>query len=398
MTFSFYLFRPQKDVTPSKQKPTPIQLVISHKNKQYKKLIGISVKPCEFTKQRAKKEEYNHFLRQIEIRLNERLNQFSTPDEIHDAIEYAISGRQNQKKHIKQKETSTLPSRPSFWEYFQSWAERESTTKRSRKLAYNNIAKFMGKRDDWEDIDSAFHYRLVQRMNDEGFSVNYKWRNVQYLKTVLNEGLKLKYHKNDDFRLWDNPKEETDSVYLTEQELEQLAQAKLNIPLLAKARDLFILGVYTAARFSDYSRLDMQMIKNGIIHFTQQKTSASVMVPASPRVLEILERYGGHAPALSQQQFNKGIKDACMLAGITDLVEVTRSHGDKHTTTKEPKYKLVSSHTARRTGATLLFQSGIPAAQCMMLTGHTTEAMFMKYIKTTKEENAEMLKGAAFFQ
>ena len=178
MTFSFYLFRPQKDVTPSKQKPTPIQLVISHKNKQYKKLIGISVKPCEFTKQRAKKEEYNHFLRQIEIRLNERLNQFSTPDEIHDAIEYAISGRQNQKKHIKQKETSTLPSRPSFWEYFQSWAERESTTKRSRKLAYNNIAKFMGKRDDWEDIDSAFHYRLPPRMNDEGVSVKYKRREV----------------------------------------------------------------------------------------------------------------------------------------------------------------------------------------------------------------------------
>lgn len=390
MTFAFYL--KDKHAT-----TTPLVLVISHGGHKYKKQIGISVKPSEFKKQRTKDESVNAKLRGIEICLNERLNQFSKPDEILAAIEAALSGGTNRvtSKRSGKKDT---PSRPSFWEYFQSWAERESTTKRSRKLAYNNIAKFMGKKDDWEDIDSAFHYRLVQRMNDEGFSVNYKWRNVQYLKTVLNEGLKLKYHKNDDFRLWDNPKEETDSVYLTEQELEQLAQAKLNIPLLAKARDLFILGVYTAARFSDYSRLDMQMIKNGIIHFTQQKTSASVMVPASPRVLEILERYGGHAPALSQQQFNKGIKDACMLAGITDLVEVTRSHGDKHTTTKEPKYKLVSSHTARRTGATLLFQSGIPAAQCMMLTGHTTEAMFMKYIKTTKEENAEMLKGAAFFQ
>lgn len=391
MTFAFYL--KDKHAT-----TTPLVLVISHGGHKYKKQIGVSVKPSEFKKQRTKDESVNAKLRGIEICLNERLNQFSKPDEILSAIDAALSGGSRRTTTTKKNRKRDTPSRPSFWEYFQSWAERESTTKRSRKLAYNNIAKFMGKKDDWEDIDSAFHYRLVQRMNDEGFSVNYKWRNVQYLKTVLNEGLKLKYHKNDDFRLWDNPKEETDSVYLTEQELEKLVQAQLNIPLLAKARDLFILGVYTAARFSDYSRLDKEMIKNGIIHFTQQKTSASVMVPASPRVLEILERYGGHAPALSQQQFNKGIKDACMLAGITDLVEVTRSHGDKHTTTKEPKYKLVSSHTARRTGATLLFQSGIPAAQCMMLTGHTTEAMFMKYIKTTKEENAEMLKGAAFFQ
>lgn len=391
MTFAFYL--KDKHAT-----ATPLVLVISHGGHKYKKQIGVSVKPSEFKKQRTKDESVNAKLRGIEICLNGRLNQFSKPDEILSAIDAALSGGSRRTTTTKKNRKKDTPSRPSFWEYFQSWAERESTTKRSRKLAYNNIAKFMGKRDDWEDIDSAFHYRLVQRMNDEGFSVNYKWRNVQYLKTVLNEGLKLKYHKNDDFRLWDNPKEETDSVYLTEQELEKLVQAQLNIPLLAKARDLFILGVYTAARFSDYSRLDKEMIKNGIIHFTQQKTSASVMVPASPRVLEILERYGGHAPALSQQQFNKGIKDACMLSGITDLVEVTRSHGDKHTTTKEPKYKLVSSHTARRTGATLLFQSGIPAAQCMMLTGHTTEAMFMKYIKTTKEENAEMLKGAAFFQ
>ena len=87
-----------------------------------------------------------------------------------------------------------------------------------------------------------------------------------------------------------------------------------------------------------------------------------------------------------------------MEAEITDIVEITRTEGDRRISERKKKYQLVSSHTARRTGATLLYQSGIPAGQCMMLTGHQKESTFYKYIKTTKEENARKLKDAEFFQ
>ena len=395
MTYAFYL----KDK--NNKERTPLVLIISHGNRKYKKQIGISVRPSEFKKQRTKDEDVNSRLRAIKIRLGEKLNQFSTEDEIKEAIKYALSGEENPetgKESTRRVEGSQRGGNPSFWEYFDSWSERESPVKRSRRLAHNNIEKFMGRSFDWEDIDSAFHFRLVQKMNEAGFSVNYKWRNIQYLKTVLNEGLKQKFHHNDDFKSWGNPHEDKDAVYLTREEVDRLWGLDLKVKSMCQTRDLFLLGVYTASRFSDYSRLSSDMIHDGIIRFTQKKTSDSVMVPASPRVMEILERNGGHAPSLSQKDLNANIKGVCQLAGIDTMVEVTRSEGDRHITERKPKYKLISTHTARRTGATLLFQSGVPASQCMMITGHKTESLFFKYIKTTKEENARMLKDVPFFK
>ena len=49
-------------------------------------------------------------------------------------------------------------------------------------------------------------------------------------------------------------------------------------------------------------------------------------------------------------------------------------------------------HTARRSFATNLYIDGAPMISIMKLTGHTTELNFLKYIKITKEENAEMMR------
>ena len=151
-------------------------------------------------------------------------------------------------------------------------------------------------------------------------------------------------------------------------------------------------------RFSDYSRLSEDNIRNGMIYMTQKKTAGRVVVPASPKVIAILRRNGGAAPKMPQAVLNRVIKIVCFKARIFDKIEVTKSRGGRHETSMKEKYELVSSHTARRTAATLLYQSGVPAAQVMQLTGHKTEAEFYKYIRTTKEENAAALKDNPFFK
>ena len=98
-----------------------------------------------------------------------------------------------------------------------------------------------------------------------------------------------------------------------------------------------------------------------------------------------------------QEVFNRKIKEVCIKAKINQRIEVTRSRGHRHETELVEKWKLVSSHTARRTGATLLYQSGVPASSCMVITGHRTESSFYKYIRTTKEENARSLANNPFF-
>ncbi len=48
---------------------------------------------------------------------------------------------------------------------------------------------------------------------------------------------------------------------------------------LEKYRDLFVLGYLTGFRFSDYSDIKPEDVRNGMLYFNQNKTSAIVVVP-----------------------------------------------------------------------------------------------------------------------
>lgn len=69
---------------------------------------------------------------------------------------------------------------------------------------------------------------------------------------------------------------------------------------------------------------------------------------------------------------------------------------DKGTTRKVsgtyPKYELMTSHICRRSFATNLY-GHIPTPVIMAITGHSTETMFLNYIKKTASENAEVLRN-----
>lgn len=375
-------------------------MVATHKGKQYKKATGLTTtaplwdKKAKSLQAKCKDKRIWDKLRAIDIRATGKEDEADTEEDVLRVMEYAITEKMPPKK-VSSSHTRKIPT---FWEYFNEWADRECTQKRQKRLCYNNIARLMGKDFDWADIDTAFHFRLVQKMQAEDFGINYQWKTVSQLKTVMSEGLKLKYHTNTDFQMFKTRREEPDTVYLTSEEVERLWEYKPKGELERKARDLFLLGVWSCARFSDYSRLSMEMIWDGAIHFTQKKTASSVIVPASPRLIEILERNGGRAPHLAQQHLNEWIKKVCRACDITQKVEVTRGNGLIHTTETKEKCDLVSSHSARRTGATLLYLTGIPLQQVMLITGHKDHDSIRHYLRLSKEENVEKLKDNPFFK
>lgn len=374
-----------------------IRLVATHNGKQYKRATGLTTreklwdKKAKSLRAKCKDERIWPELRAMDIRAEDKQDEVRTEGDVLKIMEYAITG-------VMPAEETIGPGNPTFWEYFAEWANRPSTQVRQKKLCYNNIAKFMGQDFDWNDVDSAFHFRLVQKMQAAGFGINYQWKTVSQLKTVMSEGRKLKYHSNLDYQDFKTRREDPDTVYLTKEEVERLWNYEPKYELERKARDLFLLGVYSCARFSDYSRLSMDMIRDGAIHFTQQKTASSVIVPASPRLLAILERNGGEAPHIAQQHLNEWIKRVAQNCGIEDLVEVTSSNGLKHTTVQKKKYELISSHTARRTGITLLYMTGVPLQQVMLISGHKDEDSIRHYLRLTKEENVAILRDNPFFK
>lgn len=372
-----------------------IRLVASHNGKQYKCYTGLTIDPVLWNKKakslpaKCKDRKVWDKLRLIHLRVEEKQDDARTEADVLRIMRYAITG--------EMPEAGPRVKKLTFWEYFEEWANRDCTQKRQKKLCYNNIARFMGKNFSWDDVDTAFHFRLVQRMQEADFGINYQWKTVSQLKTVMNEGYKLKYHRNTEFQFFKTRREDPDTVYLTKEEVERLWEYKPKGELDRKARDLFLLGVYSCARFSDYSRLSLDMIHDGVIRFTQVKTSSSVMVPASPRLLSILERNGGAAPHIAQQHLNDWIKRVCKAVGINEKVEVTSSNGLRHKTEIKAKYELVSSHTARRTGITLLYMTGIPLQQVMLISGHKDQDSIRHYLRLTKEENVALLKDNPFF-
>ena len=100
---------------------------------------------------------------------------------------------------------------------------------------------------------------------------------------------------------------------------------------------------------------------------------------------------------ISNQKFNQYIKDVCKLAKLDDTMIIEQTKGSLKVKEKQPKYELVTAHTARRSFATNAFVAGVPTISIMKITGHKTEKVFMNYIKISGQENAKKLQLHTFF-
>lgn len=195
------------------------------------------------------------------------------------------------------------------------------------------------------------------------------------------------------------PAEDTSSVYLSEKEIQRLNSLELSKEQ-SRVRDLFVLGCCTALRYSDYTRLTEANFKDNSISILTQKTDTRVVIPVHRIVKEIIQRNGGYSFLTykdSQQNFNKMIKRICKKANIMEEVLVERTEGFKKIRKKYKKYELISSHTARRSGATNMYLAGIAPFRIMLITGHKTETAFYRYIRIQKEENAKNLSNHPYF-
>ena len=293
-------------------------------------------------------------------------------------------------KVVKKQESLFLP-------FFNRWAKEESTkykANRYKTYTYNVLVEFFGdKQPTFNDINYTFCEEFIEWMsNKKNLCPNTRGSHVKFIKAAMNEAFKLKLHNNEDFRTFRKEVEQIDAVYLTNEEVDKIAA----LPLCgqhAMARDIFIVGCHTGMRYSDYSRLTIGDISDGVIHLITHKCKNPVDIPAHPRVISVLTKYGGKMPDMFPQKFNNLIKEVCKEAKIDDIVLVRKSGKQQ----KYKKWELVSSHTARRTGLTNMYKAGIPIYRCMMISGHKTEAVFMTYLRITQQENAEYLKNNSFF-
>jgi integrase len=276
------------------------------------------------------------------------------------------------------------------------------------RVARNVLKRFNDEvyKIDFDKITMSWYYDFLDFCNDQLFGVNYFGKNIKHIKTIMLSAVQNGLTNNEQFKdkRFMVLKEETDSIYLNEDELNKLWELDLSHdPTKERARDLFLIGCYTGLRVSDYNSLSERNIKieNGVrmLKVKTEKTGRIVAIPLHPIIEQILLRYDGNPPrTMPDQKLNYLIKEIAESAGIDSIEYVSKTKGGEKIEVKKYKFELVVTHTARRSFCTNAYRAGMPSLDIMSISGHTTESSFMKYIKVTPEQVAIKMSEHPFFK
>ena len=354
--------------------------------------------------------------------------------EIIDSIVYAEARAAKKRREEEQAQKEAEEKRMTLNKYIAMYTDQiesgarqtergrnyaESTVK-TVKLALDQFTKFQKETKrtyDFNDINMDFYYAYTAYLKKKKYSINTCGKFIKEIKAVMSAAESEGHHSN---HLWRDKKfkgtrVEVDSIYLTKEDLDKMMAvdvAKLG-PGHEQARDIFMVGVWTAQRISDYNNIQKEdfdtLIKNVMreeddpehpgekkawiekqeitfLNIRQKKTGAKVAIPCNSALKAILEKYDYQMPHLVDQVINRNIKDVAREAGLNDLIEIETTKGGVAKKEKIEKWKLVHSHTARRTGATLMYLAGIDIYDIMKVTGHSSPKMLKKYIKADSLE------------
>jgi integrase len=404
--------RSKKDTT----KETPVYLVVEHKGKELLKYpTGVSVTPKQWNPEKKEvrkvvgvthgtfNQTFNKLLKVVNKTFAE-LNAEDLPitgEAIRKALDI-VTGK-DKKKNFES----------DFLGFIQSEREKlilKVNTTTHQKLSRATISKYkclydvvaeMEKKNraklTFDNINMDFYYKFILHLQSKEFMPNtIGSKYVRPLKTMLLEAERQGIKVNNAFRYkeFSEPSEDPFKIYLNESEMKSIIDFDFSQnERLERVRDVFVLGYYTGQRYSDYSKYNAKQFENKCIVLLQQKTAKKVIVPVEKNVMDIMEKYNWVLPTISAQKFNEYLKEVCKAVGICNLISRTHTHGSERETVQYQKWELVSSHTARRSFATNMYVSKkIQAYEIMLVTGHSTEKDFKKYICLTGTENAESFR------
>jgi integrase len=257
----------------------------------------------------------------------------------------------------------------------------------------------------FESFDINFYEEFVEYMMYEhvhrrrkviikGLRTSSIGRTIKQLRIFLRNRIRRKIIPPinlEDFKIID---EEADAVYLTQNEIIQIYQADLSAhQSLCKYRDLFVFGCLTGLRFSDFSTLRPEDIRNRMLYKKQDKSDHWVVIPLRDEAYSIFtQEFNRSIPPLSNSGFNVRIKEVAKLAGIVQQIKFSHKKGNQDVISVKPKYAWITSHTCRRSFCTNEFLAGTPVDLIMKISGHKSMRDFYKYIRITPEEAGEKIK------
>ena len=265
-----------------------------------------------------------------------------------------------------------------FLDYCDQRAEiRKYGKKKDSQERYDRFIRLFkewGKINDFEDITEKNIISYDKYLLDQGMKPYSKWNNYHrflngFILDAIDDGLMQKNPYK-----WVNIDKEKNSSgidkCLTPTEFRKIKTAKMPTESLERVRDIFVFQTYTCLRYSDLALFDASLIKEikGMKVYIRKakKTNKQFTVPMLPPALDILDKYSGHLPIISNVKYNLYLKNVAQAAGL-DIA--------------------LTTHWARHTGATLLINEGVDSKIIRKICGHSstkiTEQIYAKLLDET---------------
>lgn len=233
-----------------------------------------------------------------------------------------------------------------------------------RNLFFTQVPKNTEVRNITCSMIESFYIYLQQRYNT-ATSASHLTR----LKTVIRYAMSDGYLHIDPFKNIKVKHYKKPIVYLTEDELDKIYNAKIENESLDNVRNAFILQSYCGLAYCDLNNLQISDIKidadgNHYVTKQRQKTGTEFTTVILPRGVEILKQHNYKLRILSNQKYNEYLKQIAVIAGI-----------EKHLTT----------HIARKTFCCMLLNRGVSINTVAKCAGHSDVKITKSYYATLQE-------------
>jgi len=266
------------------------------------------------------------------------------------------------------------------------------------------------------------HFEKLHNTKFQLAEINYKFAE-EFQIFITNKGLSkntignilskfkaiLKMSFKEGLSVWngsglDCPRELTTQVYLSIAEISKLKSANITKGE-RKVLDIFIIQCFTGLRFDTLKKFlekPLAYIEESegetYINITSDKTNRQSIIPLGDIVKGIITDNGGAFKMPSEESYiNRTIKRIAKKAELDNESIFRRTEGGVMKEVLSPKYKKISSHTARRTMGTNLIKNGKTYNDARLILGHSTEKQTKNYVRLDNIEETKHLFGDQFF-
>lgn len=245
--------------------------------------------------------------------------------------------------------------------------------------------------------DIFWHYFISFAINEGGLALSSVKTICAQLRSILHWASRHRCNVSPSYDFVKLPSYSHQQIALTPDEVSHIYHFDLNTVKcrpqhrrnLELVRDAFVLACQLGQRHSDYVRIDRTCFDRNIFTILQQKTGVSARVDIERHSIDrnttyaLLEKYDYRCPYVADiSNFNHYLHELLHHIGgsFDELVKREEKVNGVIETTFEPKWKLVTSHTPRRTFVTINILRGLSEAEVRRASGHKSSSSFEKYL------------------